>query len=262
MSSLKMIECLNCGYSFQGNYCSSCGQKASVKKLTWKTLSDEFFHFFTHAEHSFLYTSRSLFTNPGHIVKEFLDGKRKKVHKPITFVLIWFAIYKLISAGYDSIVLWLDLEKFSRSEPTLRILWHGTKNKALVQYENFITILIVAPLLVLLGWIVFRKTKTSFVERWVALIYGSAYSVMISTLLASLGFILKLFQVPIQTGIINDLYFLIYFFSIAWFIYGFEKIFQPKSSRATKIFVALMMSLVANYAADTVWYMLYYLFPA
>jgi len=262
MNGSKTIHCLNCGYSFQGNYCSSCGQKASVKKLTWKSLSDEFIHFFTHAEHSFIYTSRSILTNPGNVVKEFLDGKRKKVHKPITFVLIWFAIYKLISAGYTLIIGWLNLEKFTRSEPTLRILWHGSRNKVLTQYENFITILIIAPILVLLGWIIFRKTKTSFVERWVALIYGSAYSTMISTLLATIGFIFKLLQVPFKTGFINDLYFLIYFFSITWFIYGFEKIFQPKSSRTAKIFLALIMSLIANYAADIVWYFLYRLFPA
>jgi hypothetical protein len=261
MSNSKMIHCLNCGYSFQGNYCSSCGQKASVKKLTWKSLSDEFIHFFTHAEHSFIYTSRSLFTQPGHIVKEFLDGKRKKVHKPITFVLIWFAIYKIITAGYDSLSLWLDLEKFTRSEPALRVLWHGTKNKTLIQYENFITILIVAPLLVLLGWIVFRNTKTSFIERWVALIYGSAYTTIISTLLATFGFICRIFQLPLRTGIMNDFYLLIYFISIAWFIYSFEKVFQPGSSKMKRLFIAFLMSLVANYSADIIWYILYRSFP-
>lgn len=262
MSGLKIIHCLNCGHSFQGNFCSNCGQKASVKKLNWKSLTDEFIHFFTHAEHSFIYTTRSLFNKSGYIVKEFLDGKRKKVHKPITFVLIWFAIYKLISTGYDSLSTWLELKKFTFSEPTLRVLWHGVKNKTLIQYENFITILIVAPLLVLLGWVVFRKTKTSFVERWVALIYGSAYTVIISTLLATLGFVLKLFRAPVKTGFVNDIYFLIYYFSIAWFIYGFEKTFQPASSKRVKIFLALLMSLVANYAADIVWYILYSLFPA
>lgn len=223
---------------------------------------EEFFHFFTHAEHSFIYTSRSLFSRSGEIVKEFLDGKRKKVHKPITFILIWFAIYKLVGAGYDYFSSWLDLEKFTRSETLLRIIWHGPKNKALIQYENFITILIMGPLFVLLGWVIFRKTKTSFVERWIAIIYGSAYTAIISTFLATIGFLLRLVQAPIKTGFINDLYFLIYYFSIAWFIYGFEKTFQPKSSRFTKVFFALLMSLVANYAADLIWYLLYRFIPA
>jgi hypothetical protein len=157
--------------------------------------------------------------------------------------------------------LWLDLEKFTRSEPALRVLWHGTKNKTLIQYENFITILIVAPLLVLLGWIVFRNTKTSFIERWVALIYGSAYTTIISTLLATFGFICRIFQLPLRTGIMNDFYLLIYFISIAWFIYSFEKVFQPGSSKMKRLFIAFLMSLVANYSADIIWYILYRSFP-
>lgn len=108
-----------------------------------------------------------------------------------------------------------------------------------------------ALLLVLPGWIVFRKTKTSFVERWVVILYGSAYTTIVSIFLATIGFLLKLFQVPVKTGFINDIYFLIYYFSIAWFIYGFEKIFQPKCSKIRNINRALLMLLAANYAADT-----------
>jgi len=262
MSGTKIIYCLNCGTSFHGNYCSACGQAATVKKLTWKSLTEEFLHFFTHAEHSFFYTTRSLFTRPGEIVKEFLDGKRKKVHKPITFILIWFAIYKLISTGYDYLISSMELEKLTRSNTWLRILWHGPKNKMLLQYENLITILMMAPLLVLLGWVIFRKTKTSFVERWVAILYGSAYTTIVSIFLASIGFLLKLLRIPVKTGFVNDLYFLIYYFSIAWFIYGFEKTFQSHSSKTRKIGMALLMSLVANYAADIVWYFLFRLIPA
>lgn len=262
MSATKTIQCLNCGSSFHGNYCSTCGQIATVRKLSWKSLLEEFVHFFTHAEHSFFYTSRSLFARSGEIVKEFLDGKRKKVHKPITFILIWFAIYKLLSAGYNFVTRSFSLGNFTTSETWLGIKWYGPKNESLMQYENFITILIMGPLFVLLGWVIFRKTKTSFVERWVAIIYGSAYTTIISTFLATIGFLLRLTHVPVKTGFVNDCYFLIYYFSIAWFIYGFEKTFQPNSSRITKILFALLMSLVANYAADLIWYLLYRFVPA
>lgn len=262
MSESKTIKCLNCGTSFKGNYCASCGQAATVTKLTWKSLLDELVHFFTHAEHSFVYTSRGLFTRSGAIVKEFLDGKRKKVHKPITFILIWFTIYKLLGAGYSYLVTNYNLGSFTKTETALGIKWYGSKNESLLHYENFITILILGPLFVLLGWVIFRKTKTSFVERWVAIIYGSAYTAMISVILSTLGFLLRLTNMPIKTGFINDLYFLVYFFSIAWFIYGFEKIFRPNSSKLNKLFFAVLMSLVANYAADLIWYLLYRFIPA
>lgn len=257
-----ITHCLNCNAVFHGNYCYECGQKASVTKLTWKSLLEELVHFFTHAEHSFIYTSRSLFTRPGHIVKEFLDGKRKKVHKPITFVLIWFAIYKLASAGITQLVQTLGLLKLPRTESLLGIKWSGPKNETLSQYENFITIILMAPILALMGWVVFRKTNTSFVERWVAILYGSAYTTIFSFCMAILGFFIKLMAPNTSTGFVNDVYFLIYYFSIAWFIYGFEKVYRPGLSKAQQIIVALLMSLVANYIADVIWYFLYRFVPA
>jgi hypothetical protein len=259
---MKATECLNCSTHFKGNYCSHCGQKATVTKLTWGSLFEEIIHFFTHAEHSFIYTSRSLFTKPGIIVKEFLDGKRKKVHKPITFVLVWFAIYKLASAGFRYLATSLDLPRLVKTEATLGIHWTGAKNAVLVQNENFIMIILTAPLLAVMGWLVFRKTKTSFVERWVAILYGAAYTTIFSLFMIIFGFILRLLRVDTTTGFVNDVYFLIYYFSIAWFIYGFEKVYRPRLSKAQQIIIALLMSLVANYITDVLWYLLYWFVPA
>jgi hypothetical protein len=259
---MASITCLNCNTHYKGNYCSNCGQKATVAKLTWKSLFAEFTHFFTHAEHSFIYTTRSLFTRPGIIVKEFLEGKRIKVHKPVTFVLIWFAIYKLADAGFELLSKSIGLVKLPRTESLLGIKWHGARNEILSRNENFITIILMAPILALLGWVVFRKTKTSFVERWVALLYGSAYTTIFSCLMVVLGFLIKLLTPHTSTGFVNDVYFLIYYFSIAWFIYGFEKVYRPGLSKVQQILIALLMSLVANYMADVVWYFLYRFIPA
>ncbi len=257
---MQPISCLNCGNKFHGHYCSNCGQKATVSKLTWASLLREFLHFFTHAEHSFIYTSRSLFTRPGQIIKEFLDGKRKKVHKPVTFVLVWFAIYKLADAGITQLVKTMGLT-LRKTESLLGIKWTGPRNETLEQNENLITIVLMAPILALIGWVVFRKTKTSFVERWVAILYGFAYTVIFSLLLTILGLLIKLLAPNTATGVVNDIYFLIYYLSIAWFIYGFEKVYRPRLSKTQQIIFALLMSLVANYIADVMWYLLYWLIP-
>jgi hypothetical protein len=259
---MSSITCLNCGTHFKGNYCSNCGQKATVAKLTWKSLFDEFLHFFTHAEHSFIYTTRSVFTRPGIIVKEFLEGKRIKVHKPVTFVLIWFAIYKLTSAGLALFGKAIGLAKLPKTDSLFGIKWAGARNEILSRNENLITIVLMAPILALLGWVVFRKTKTSFVERWVALLYGSAFTTIFSFLLVIIGFVIKLLAPNTSTGFVNDIYFLIYFFSIAWFIYGFEKVYRPGLSKMQQILIALLMSLVANYMSDVVWYFLDRFVPA
>jgi len=82
---LKMsTTCLNCGATVYENFCPRCGQKADVKKLTWNSFIEEVFHFFTHIEKGFLKTTGQLIIHPGKLCKDYLDGKRKAYHKPIS----------------------------------------------------------------------------------------------------------------------------------------------------------------------------------
>ena len=85
--------CLNCNAEVNENYCSHCGQKVEVKRLTWHILGEEIFHFFTHIEKGFLTTTIQLVTHPGRLCKSYLDGKRKAYHKPVSFLLIWITLY-------------------------------------------------------------------------------------------------------------------------------------------------------------------------
>jgi len=261
MSAPLLTQCLNCGTRFKGNYCYQCGQKATVQKLTWKNLIEELVHFFTHAEHSFMYTTRKLIVNPAFIIKEYLDGKRVKVHKPITFLLIWAALLKLISEAYGHVAKSFHLYTFEKAAPVLRLLWTGPKNASLQGMENLISLLIQAPILVLIGWIMFRKTKYSFVESWIAIIYALAYSFIVALLMQSIVFILRLVHAPVSTGFINDFYFAGYFLCAVWVIFRFYRFYQPKASFLKLLFIAVCLSLLANYASDLIWYLLYKFFP-
>jgi hypothetical protein len=254
---MAIIHCLNCGNTYKGNYCPNCGQKATVTKLTWKTVIAEFLHFFTHAEHSFVYTSKKLIAEPGAVMKEFLDGKRKLIHKPITFLLVWGAIEGLLQAFYKYCRTEFQLYRFPESAPSFRILWPGVKNPAIAANETWISLLIQAPLLVMIGWLVFRKTRTSFVERWVIIIYGIAATMMLSVLMKTVTFLLLLMHVPIPRGTINDGYLVCYQLLITWIIYSFQKVYRPDMSMAARILAASIAALVANYASDLAFYLLY-----
>jgi hypothetical protein len=254
---MNNIHCLNCGNTYRGNYCPNCGQKATVTKLTWKSLIGEFVHFFTHAEHSFVHTSKRLITEPGLVMKDFLDGKRKQIHKPVTFLLIWGAIEKLVSELYRYCTSHFELYRFAESRPALRVLWNGPKNASLAANETWASMLILAPLLVLIGWLVFRKTKTSFVERWVIMIYGFAVTAMVSVLMSTTTFLLRLVHFPVSRGTINDGYLIGYQLIITWTIYSFQKIYKPRMSKGLQLITAFFVALLANYASDIAFYLLY-----
>ena len=70
-------ECLNCGHTLSGHYCSFCGQKAEVRRLNWKSLGEELLHFLTHIEKGFIMISGQLLIRPGVVAHEYLEGKRK-----------------------------------------------------------------------------------------------------------------------------------------------------------------------------------------
>src|SRR5262245_21235530 len=89
-------NCLNCGEVLHGKYCVNCGQKAEVKKLSWHSFVEEIAHFFTHIEKGFLKTTTTLLIKPGLLLRNYLDGKRKAYHKPVSFLLIWIAIYIIV----------------------------------------------------------------------------------------------------------------------------------------------------------------------
>lgn len=261
MPDTYTLTCLNCGNSFVGKYCSECGQQASVQKLTWQSIVEEIFHFFTHAEHSFIYTTQKLISAPGIVVKEFLDGKRKKVHKPITFLLIWAAILKLVTEFFRYMVDHFDLYRFEKSAPHFRMLWSGTKNVSLIKMENLIDLLIEAPVLVIIGWIVFRKTKNSFIEDWIAIIYAICFTFIAGLFMNTAVFLLRLIRAPFSSGTINDLYLLGYIFCGIWVIYNFEKVYQTQSSKTARLLIACILSVFACYASDLVWYGLFRFFP-
>lgn len=249
--------CLNCGKALNGNYCSHCGQKATVARLTWKNLVNELVHFFTHAEHSFVYTSKQVIRDPGMVMKDFLDGKRQRIHKPVTFLLLWAAIDRILVSFYAYCTQHFNLYVFADTTPALRILWRGPRNPAVVANETWITLLFQAPILVLLGWLIFRKTKTSFVERWVIIIYGLSATMILSVTLRTITFLLRLSEAPITRGNFNDAYFLSYQLLNTWIVYSFLKVFRSGIPPITRFVFAFLVGLLANYISDIAFYLVY-----
>jgi hypothetical protein len=81
-------HCLNCGAELRGAYCQQCGQKANAERITFRYVVHEFFHFFTHIESGFLFTSIQMLKSPGTTAKNFIEGKRKSYQPPVSYFFI------------------------------------------------------------------------------------------------------------------------------------------------------------------------------
>ncbi|MCW5907936.1 MAG: DUF3667 domain-containing protein [Chitinophagales bacterium] len=87
----------------QGKFCYNCGQKAKTERITISLLWHDLFHFFTHIESGFLFTTLRMFTAPGTVIKEYVEGKRIRYQRPVSYFLIWVATWALLLFAFEKL---------------------------------------------------------------------------------------------------------------------------------------------------------------
>ncbi|MBT8299494.1 MAG: DUF3667 domain-containing protein [Maribacter sp.] len=88
--------CKNCGEITEDLFCAHCGQRSSVSKVTFsETFHDLTENLFANSAPLPL-TFRQLAKNPGLLLREYLNGKRKKYYRPISFFILSTLVYLFI----------------------------------------------------------------------------------------------------------------------------------------------------------------------
>jgi hypothetical protein len=231
-----MPLCLNCGTRITENYCPKCGQKKEVERLTWRTVVGEIFHFFSHIERGFLYTSYRLLIRPDKVIGEYLEGKRKKYFKPIALYLIWVAIHLL---AYE---LTTDLMHYENLR-TGGFLLQAGETQAFIVKNSKLFGLLQLPVLSFFVWLIVSRPKLNFIETLVALIYVFAaieilvfFQLIIIGLLFRTNFLTNAFLIQVQVV------------SSIWTFYCFVLFFRTKKIRllAARILLALVIAFLFN----------------
>ncbi|MES3019683.1 MAG: DUF3667 domain-containing protein [Bacteroidota bacterium] len=89
-----MPLCPNCSTPIDQNYCPNCGRAATLKRIDGHYIQHEIEHVL-HFEKGILFTVRELLFRPGKNVKEFINGDRNRLVKPIIFIIITSLLYSL-----------------------------------------------------------------------------------------------------------------------------------------------------------------------
>jgi Protein of unknown function (DUF3667) len=92
------IVCKNCATHFKGKFCPQCAQKASTGRLQVGNVLHEFWHNLTHTDHSVFSFIKGMIANPGIVIREFIEGKRKKYFNPYTFFILITGILIFITS--------------------------------------------------------------------------------------------------------------------------------------------------------------------
>ena len=92
----KITKCLNCGTVFEGNFCPNCGQRADVSRFTVSFIFTNFMLAILSNDGGIWITLKSLFTHPGQMMVDILDGKRKSYFSPFPMLALALSLYVLI----------------------------------------------------------------------------------------------------------------------------------------------------------------------
>jgi hypothetical protein len=190
------MQCKNCEAAIDSKFCSNCGQKAEIHRLTFAHVFHEFIHAFTHADKGFVLLVKNLLWRPGFVAKEYLDGKRKKYFNPLSFIVITSAIHAFVAlkTGYFASMgssgnqgggarrmpaIWVEVFQISNNNGKL------------------LSLILIVPLLAFLSWIFFRRGRYLFSENLVL----HAFIVGESHVIRTLIFIPLFLIFPNQSGI-------------------------------------------------------------
>lgn len=95
------ITCKNCGAGVLDAYCHHCGQSTSTGRITFRETFQNLLSATFSLEGPLLYTTKTLITNPGKVFREFLEGKRQSYYKPVSFFVVFTAVYIIIRLMLD-----------------------------------------------------------------------------------------------------------------------------------------------------------------
>lgn len=95
-TSRPTTHCLNCGLDYEGKFCPECGQSAETGRFTMRFIFENLLAAFISKDGGVWYTVKNLFTRPGAMIVEILNGKRRRYFSPFPMLLCVLTIYILL----------------------------------------------------------------------------------------------------------------------------------------------------------------------
>ena len=196
VNSETSAACRNCSAPLQNEqrFCGGCGQRTGLARLTMGHIFHDVMHALTHADHSIFSLVKDLIVRPGHVAREYVEGKRKKYFGPFAFLVI--------TVGLASLVVALTGVEWFKPIPDARA-------GGFLQRHINLVMLIQVPMLAALNWLFFRSERYNYAEHLVFTAYISGIRLLAFALVATPAVYLS--QMGSQMGSTRGMALLLYF---------------------------------------------------
>lgn len=213
-------HCLNCNETNAAKFCPNCGQASSTHRYSIKHFfAHDFIHGFFHLDKGFIFTSKELFTRPGHSIREYIQGKRIAHFNFFSYIIILITANHFLT-NYANIDISALLARTEQSKVAI-----SNFDKLVNEYPK-ISALAQIPLLALFSFLIFGKSNQNYTEHLVLNIYkaGGEFLIMIVFSIISVFYKnLVVLQFLFSFIIILSLLYSIWFYYQYFSVFGYSK---------------------------------------
>lgn len=179
-----MLACKNCSENVVDHYCSNCGQKASVGRLSIPGLLKDLPHAIFHVDKGFLYNCLQLIKRPGPAIRDYLAGKRRPFFHPASFLVISLVLNYLVAKITD-LHFYDEYELETMDAVQAQVIKDYDAMQWWFLEHTYLYILIAIPASTLFLYALFRllKEKLNLAETAVVILFVIAEGVLIQSLI-------------------------------------------------------------------------------
>ncbi len=172
---MSEIQCLNCDEVAENDYCSHCGQATETSRLTLKELlKDHLFKALFSVDGSFFSTLKDLFLRPGHMAREYVNGKRESNFGPFKLLAV-IAVVEAFFRGLRGFSLASTIGD-PQGHHLIEVIEH-----ARTSYQKWIIIGAI-PFQALFSFAWFRSARLNYAEHFILNTFSASTGLVVSTL--------------------------------------------------------------------------------
>lgn len=93
------MNCISCGTEHSSKYCPECGEKADTDPITFSSMLGSALSTLSNMDRGFLYNVKHLTIRPQGLVDDYLNGRRKGIFNPISFIIIVVTLFLIWDAA-------------------------------------------------------------------------------------------------------------------------------------------------------------------
>jgi hypothetical protein len=213
--------CISCQHEHNDNYCLNCGEKNGVKKITFSTVIEDALSTVTNMDKGFLFNIKSLLCRPQKIITDYINGKRKGILNPTSFLIITVSLYLVVITFFKPPITAKEIDDAAKSEVRNVIVEVGFFLRTYIKYFWILSIIPLA----LSTKLMFRKYN--YVEHLAI----SSFIMGMSTLFAVFSYLI--FKFPL---IFDPIVYL----SMLWLTF---RIFKDNSEKIVSVLLAVLVLL-------------------